>query len=149
MRVSWPGVITSFSIAPANVYEFWMVPEVVEGTSGILVGDRNYHSPRTAQELREGVLELVARYASRSKDPNPSRSAFLSKLRYRIDTVLGQLTERYTIKRLCAKDLWHLTSKLGTALCNRLGSSNENLHIGLEAAPIGSLASTHRWGTGC
>lgn len=36
----------------------------------------------------------------------------MSKLRYRIDTVFGQLTERYTIKRLWAKDLWHLTSRL-------------------------------------
>lgn len=111
-RVCWPGVITSFSIAPANVHELWVLSDLVEGTSGIVVGDRNYHSPKTARELREGDLELVAPYSSKSKDPNPRRSAFLSKLRYRIDTVFGQLTERYTIKRLWARDLWHLTSRL-------------------------------------
>lgn len=112
VRVCWPGVITSFSLAPANVHELRVVPEIVEGTSGIVVGDRNYHSPHTAQELREGSLELVAPYASRSKDPNPRRSAFLSKLSYRIDTVFGQLTERYTIKRLWARDFWHLASRV-------------------------------------
>ncbi len=104
MRVSWPGVITNFSIAPANVHELWVAPEIVEGTSGIVVGDRNYHSPKTVQELRAGGLELVAPYASRSKDPNPRKSAFLSKLRYRIDTVFSQLTGRYTIKQLWARD---------------------------------------------
>lgn len=112
VRVCWPGVITSFSIAPANVHELQVLPEIVEGTSGIVVGDRNYHSPRTAQELCRGGLELMAPYSSKSKDPTPRRSAFLSKLRYRIDTVFGQLTERYTIKRLWARDFWHLASRL-------------------------------------
>jgi IS5 family transposase len=112
VRVSWPGVITSFSIAPANVHELWVLEDLVEGTSGIVVGDRNYHSPRIAQELRVGDLELGAPYSTKSKDPHPRRSAFLSKLRYRIDTVFGQLTERYTIKRMWARDFWHLWSRL-------------------------------------
>lgn len=53
-----------------------------------------------AQELRLGALELVTPYVSKSKDSNPRNSAFLSKLRYRMHTVFGQLTECYTIKRL-------------------------------------------------
>jgi hypothetical protein len=41
-RVCWPGVITRFSVAPANAHELSVLPE---RTSGLLVGDRNYHSP--------------------------------------------------------------------------------------------------------
>jgi len=36
----------------------------------------------------------------------------LSRFRYRIDTVFSQLTERFSIKRVWAKDLWHLTARL-------------------------------------
>jgi hypothetical protein len=80
-RVCWPGVITRFSIAPANVHELSVVPELAERTLGLLVGDRNYHSPKTTEELAGMGVELLAPYASKKRDPNPKRSAFLSGLR--------------------------------------------------------------------
>ena len=33
-------------------------------------------------------------------------------MRYRIDTVFGQLTDRCGIKRVWARDLWHLRNRL-------------------------------------
>ena len=36
----------------------------------------------------------------------------LSRFRYRIDTVFSQLTERYSVKRVWARDLRHLASRL-------------------------------------
>ena len=89
-----------------------MLPEIVEGTRGLIVGDRNYHSPKTGEELAGMGVELLAPYSSKKRDPAPERSAFLSGLRYRIDTVFSQLTERYSVKRVWARDLWHLTSRL-------------------------------------
>jgi hypothetical protein len=112
LRVCWPGLITRFSVAPANAHELSVVPEIVEGTSGLLVGDRNYHSPRTSQQLARMGVELLAPYSSKKRDPSPKKSALLSRLRYRIDTVFSQLTERYSIKRVWARDLWHLASRL-------------------------------------
>jgi len=113
LRVAWPGVITRLSVAPANAHKLAVVPELVEFTSGIVVGDRNYHSPKTKEELAGMGVELLAPYSSKKKrDPHPKRSAFLSRLRYRIDTVFSQLTERYSIKRVWARDLWHLASRL-------------------------------------
>jgi hypothetical protein len=112
-RVCWPGVITRFSVAPANAHELCVLPEIAEGTSGLLVGDRNYHSPKTKEDLlAEMGIELVAPYSSKKRDPTPRKSAFLSRFRYRIDTVFSQLVERYCVKRVWARDLWHLTSRL-------------------------------------
>jgi len=111
-RVCWPGVITRFSVAPANAHELSVLPELAERTFGVLVGDRNYHSPKTKEELAQMGIELLAPYPSKKLDPNPKRSAFLSRLRYRIDTVFSQLTGRYSIKRVWARDLWHLASRL-------------------------------------
>jgi hypothetical protein len=111
-RVCWPGVITRFSVAPANAHELSVVPEITEGTSGVLIGDRNYHSPKTKEELATMGIELVALYSSKKRDPAPRKSASLSRLRYRIDTVFSQLVERYSVKRVWARDLWHLRSRL-------------------------------------
>ena len=114
VRVCWPGVITRFSVAPANAHELSVLPELAEFTSGIVVGDRNYHSPKTREELAQSMgVELLVPYSSKKRDPAPRRrSALLSGFRYRIDTVFSQLTERYSIKRVWARDLWHLTSRL-------------------------------------
>ncbi len=111
-RVCWPGVITRLSVAPANTHELRVLPELTERTSGLIVGDRNYHSPKTKEELATMDIELLAPYSSKKKDPTPKRSALLSRLRYRIDTVFSQLTGRYSIKRVWARDTWHLASRL-------------------------------------
>jgi len=111
-RVCWPGVITRLSVAPANAHELRVLPELVEFTSGLLVGDRNYHSPKTKEELATMGIELLAPYSSKKLDPNLKRSGFLSRLRYRIDTVFSQLVGRYSVKRVWARDTWHLASRL-------------------------------------
>jgi Transposase DDE domain len=112
VRVCWPGVITRFSVAPANAHELCVLPELAETTSGLIVGDRNYHSPKSKEELAAMGVELLAPYSSKKLDPNPKRSTFRSRLRYRIDTVFSQLTGRYSMKRVWAKDLWYLASRL-------------------------------------
>jgi hypothetical protein len=112
IRVCWPGVISRISVAPANAHELSVLPEIVEGTSGLIIAERNYHSPKTKQELAGIGVELVAPYFSKKRDPTPKKSALLSRLRYRIDTVFSQLTERYSLKKVWARDLWHLTSRL-------------------------------------
>ena len=112
MRVCWPGLITRLSVAPANAHELSVLPELAEFTSGIVVGDRNYHSPKTKEELASMAVELLAPYSSKKRDPTPRRSALLSRFRYRIDTVFSQLVERYSIKRVWARDMWHLASRL-------------------------------------
>src|SRR5215207_1946702 len=112
VRICWPGVITRISVAPANANELSVVPELVEHTWGVVVGDRNYHAPALREELAGPSVELAAPYRTKKRDPDPERSALLSRLRYRIDTVFSQLTERYGVKRVWARDLWHLASGL-------------------------------------
>jgi hypothetical protein len=112
VRLEWPGVITRFCVAPANEHELAALPGLAEQTQGTLVGDRNYWSPTTAAEWQPLGVELLAPYRSAKRDPHPRWSRQLSRVRYRIDTVFGQLVERCTVKRVWARDLWHLGSRL-------------------------------------
>jgi hypothetical protein len=112
VRCCWPGVITHFDIAPANISEPAVVPELVDGTQGLLLGDRNYWNPVLKEELEQGALQLEAPFRRATTDPWPKRSAVISRIRYRIDTTFGQLVDRYQIKRVWAKDSWHLHSRI-------------------------------------
>ena len=112
VRLEWPGVITRFCVAAANVHELAVVPALAEQTAGTLVGDRNYWSPATTADWQQHGVDLLAPYRSAKRDPHPRWSAQLSRVRYRIDTVFGQLVDRCSVKRVWARDLWHLSSRL-------------------------------------
>ena len=89
----------------ANAHELSVVPQIAEGTSGVLIGNRNYHSPKTKEEVAPMSVELLAPYSFKERDPALRRSAFLNRLRYRIDMGFSQLVERYSVKRVWARDL--------------------------------------------
>ena len=44
------------------------------------------------------------------------QSSVLGQVRYRIDTVFGQLTDRCLLKRVWARDLWHLRNRVLRAI---------------------------------
>jgi hypothetical protein len=112
VRVCWPGLISRIVLAPANVWEPAVVPVLAEHTGGLLLGDRNYAAPRIADEVARQAVRLLAPPRHKRRDPHPSWSLVLSHVRYRIDTVFGQLSERYHAKRVWARDAWHLGSRL-------------------------------------
>jgi Transposase DDE domain len=112
LRTSRDGVILACQLAPARASEKAVLPELdlLSGTVGI--GDRGYWDPKLRERLAADGVQLLAPYQHKSKDPNPARSARLASVRYRIETVNGQLAERYRIKRTWARDLWHLCHRV-------------------------------------
>ena len=104
LRLNWPGLITGFGLAPANVHDLAMVPELAKDAQGVLLGDRSYWSPSLAEELRGQGLTLLAPFKSKKKDPSPQKSYQLSRPRYRIETVFSQLVERFQAKQVWARD---------------------------------------------
>jgi hypothetical protein len=111
-RLCWPGVISRFVLAPANIHELAALPTLTNRTTGLVLGDRNYHAPQVAEELGRQGVALVAPFRWARRDPAPERAAVISRFRYRIDTVFGQLVERYHAKKVWARDAWHLWSRL-------------------------------------
>jgi hypothetical protein len=110
LRIAWPGVIVAFDLAPANASDLAVAPLLLAGARGWALGDRAYWSPRLRLELlREGV-SLVAPFqtAKYEKVPWPR---WLVQRRRRVETVLGQLVDRYRGKRTWARDRWHLASR--------------------------------------
>jgi hypothetical protein len=110
LRVCWPGVICGLSLAPADAHELLVAEELLEGAKGWALGDRNYWSPQLTERLGERGLDLLAPCKSKKREKEPW-PRWLTQKRRRIETVAGQLVERYRAKKVWARDRWHLTSR--------------------------------------
>ena len=115
LRITWPGVITAVELTPANVSDLAAAPEVLAGAAGWALGDRNYWSPALAAERKPHGLLLLAPFKTVRHEKQPWPRWLVQtrqrQTRQRIETVLGQLAERYHAKRVWARDRWHLTSR--------------------------------------
>jgi hypothetical protein len=129
LRVTWPGVITAAALAPANDADQAVAPQLLAGQEGWALGDSGYWSPTLRAELAAAGLDLIASPRGRGA---PRWPAWLVQARRRIETVLGQLTERYTAKRVRARDPWHLAARwlrklvshtMAVLLCQQAGLS--------------------------
>jgi len=110
VRLAWPGVIVGCTVAPANLSDMEGAAELLEGVSGFTLGDRAYWNPEAFESWKQHGLWLLAPYKSAKREPAPFPFR-LKQVRYRIETVFGQLVERYQAKRVWARDLWHFTSR--------------------------------------
>src|SRR3954464_3571860 len=129
LRVTWPGVITAATLAPANEADLAVAPQLLAGLAGWALGDKGYWSRSLRAELAPAGLDLIA--PPRGKSAGARRwPVRLVQTRRRIETVLGQLAERYHAKRVRARDEWHLVARwlrklashtLAVLLCQQAG----------------------------
>lgn len=112
LRVAWPGVIVGVELAPASAHETQLVPELTTQAQGWLLGDRNYWSPPLQEALRRRNLVLLAPFKQRKGDERHPWPRWLTQKRRRIETVLSQLVQRFKVRAVWARDLWHLSSRL-------------------------------------
>ena len=111
LRICWPGMVAAQQMAAANVHDLELVPELVEGAAGQVIGDRNYWDPKLTAALAPAGIALEAPFKMRAADPAPQRSQVLDRVRWRIETVAAQFVTRFHLKRTWARDAWHLTSR--------------------------------------
>lgn len=116
-RLTWPGFISEVALTPANQSEQSVLTHLAHTAPAgcALFGDRNYCSPELKARLAADNQRLLTPPARQAKhDPEAVRGKkwIFSDLRYRIDTVFGQMTDRFGIKCVRARDLWHLTSRV-------------------------------------
>jgi len=120
------GVLTGATFTAANIDERDVCPELVEEIKGFLLGDKGYIRPELQSRLKMHGLYLQTPMRDNMKDDRPK--SFLKWIvgsRRLIETVIGQLTERFKIEKVRARDLWHQFSRfwrklLAHTVCIRL-----------------------------
>lgn len=110
--VSFDGVICGYALAAANVDERDVLPEMAVGLHGLMIGDKGYIRPSLKQELAQQGIDLQTPLRKNMRDLRSQ--VFVDQLmssRRLVETVIGQLSERFHIEKVRARDNWHLANR--------------------------------------
>lgn len=111
--INLSGMITAYTYAPAHCDERDVAPEITQNIYGLLVGDKGYLRPQLKQYYEYQGLDLQTPFRKNMRDSRPKEAMrILMKARRKIETVISQLTDRFHIQKVRAKDLWHLTHRI-------------------------------------
>ena len=107
------GVITGMIVMAAHQDEAQGVYECLTRQRGMLEGDKGFIRPRWREDLERWGLHLQPPWRRNMKETCPVEAVkALNRDRRLVETVISQLTERFHIQRIRARDLWHLTVRV-------------------------------------
>lgn len=111
--VTQDGAFKGFELTAANIDERDIVPEITAKLTGDLIADKGLIRPQLKDELRAQGLHLHTPLRKNMRDNRPKALVSqIMNIRRKVETVIGQLVERFNIQRIKAKDLWHLNVKI-------------------------------------
>jgi hypothetical protein len=117
LKITDLGIIRNFILAPANEHDIRYAEPLIAGDdSGWVLGDKGYRSKDLRQSLweqRKLYFHTSVRRIDKKDSVLPLQTIrTLTSKRRLIETVAGQLEQRFGIKTTFARDLWHLMNRI-------------------------------------
>lgn len=107
------GVITAATLTAANIDERDVCPELMTKLRGLALGDKGYIRPSLQKDLATQGLYLQTPLRENMEDDRPKWYVkWMISTRRLIETVIGQLTDRFNIEKVRARDVWHQGSRI-------------------------------------
>ncbi len=79
-----------------------------------MLGDKGLIRPSLNEMLAKQNLNLQTPLRQNMKDDRPKELvSLMMNMRRVVETMIGQLVDRFNIQSIKAKDLWHLSAKIG------------------------------------
>jgi len=131
--ISACGVITAATFTAANIDERDVCPELTSRIRGFLLGDKGFIRPILKKELALEGLYLQTPIRENMEESRPARFLkWMMSTRRLVETVIGQLTERFHIEKIRARNLWHQASRFWRKLLAHTVCVKINLSLGNE-----------------
>ena len=87
------------------------------GITGLVIADKGYLGSDLQRDLLNWGINLQTAKRSNMKDHRDRDWVkLLVKTRRLVETAIGQLSERFNLQAIKARDLWHLTSRINRKL---------------------------------
>lgn len=138
--ISFDGVVAACTVTAANVDERQAMWDVVDELAGYLLGDKGYLGRFFASLLQEQGLVLLT--PVRKNMPQPTSMPWtevMGRVRRRIETVIGQLTERFHLGKVRARDRWHLTARVNRKLLAHTVARYVMRQVGIDSMRMDEL----------
>lgn len=108
------GIITAITVTQANIDERESLWDLVDGIHGTIIADKGLIGVDYKNELYQftGInLQTAVRSNMEEKRSKNFLKWLVSKRRL-VETVIGQLTDRFQIEKIRARKLWYLTNRI-------------------------------------
>jgi Transposase DDE domain len=108
------GVITEITVTPAVVDERDSLWDLIDEVHGMIIADKGLIGADYQNELRQYAgIDLQTAVRSNMKETRSEKFVgWLKSTRRLVETVIGQLTERFHIEKMRARKLWYLTNRI-------------------------------------
>ena len=108
------GIITEITATRANIDERESLWDLLGGIHGMVIADKGLIGADYQNELLRCAninLQTAVR-SNMEENRSPKFLKWLVSTRRLIETVIGQLTERFKIEKVRARKLWYLTNRI-------------------------------------
>lgn len=133
------GIITDFSLTAANIDERETAHDFIGKIKGFLLGDKGFiMREEMEEEFQKAGIQVETPLKKNMLDTRDKSFVWkIKKKRRLVETVIGQLAERFHMERTKARDLWHLTNRLtrkilSHTLCAYLNLKEGNMPLQFE-----------------
>lgn len=140
LLVDSKGVITGITVTAANVDERHSLQDLTDSIHGLLIGDKAYIHLSLKEQLLNQHIDLQTPLRSNMNDSRPQ--PFVRQLisfRRLIETVIAQLSLRFNIQKVWARDLYHLTNRIVRKLLSHTLAVSFNCSIGYQPLQLESI----------
>jgi hypothetical protein len=135
------GMLSGFTLTPANGSEREALISMSEQLhGGMVLGDRGFIGVFVKQSLKDRGLDLQTNLRANMVETRPKKFLkWLTATRRLVETVIGQLTERFAINAIRVKDFLHLQSRIARKLLSHSISTLIAKNLGLVPTQLDSL----------
>lgn len=134
------GVAVGLTVTAANVDERDAAYDVLRASEGLVLGDKGYIRPQFKADCEALGIDLQTPVRQNMKERRPRWwLKLLQRVRKRIETVIGQLEQRFGLAKTRARDAWHLTNQVTRKLLAHTVGVWLNLRQGREPLDLDGL----------
>lgn len=114
LLINSEGVITGATVTPANIDERESLWDLVDGIKGTIIADKGLIGSDYKKELFQytGIDLQTAVRSNMAENRSKEFIKLLVSTRRLVETVIGQLTDRFQIEKVRARKLWYLTNRI-------------------------------------
>ncbi|KTD72641.1 transposase (DDE domain) [Legionella tucsonensis] len=114
LLINSEGIITGITLSQAHVDERESLWDLVDGIHGMLIADKGLIGADFRNELREySGIDLQTAVRSNMEEKRAKNFIkWLTSTRRLVETVIGQLADRFQIEKVRARKLWYLTNRI-------------------------------------
>lgn len=137
------GSLSGFSLTPANAGERETLLANSAGIAGLMLADKGFISQPLKEKLGLQGIQLQTPLRNNMTDGrNPAFIRWIISTRRLVETVIGQLTERFRINAIKVKDFWHLQARIARKLLAHSIASTIAKSHGFRPTQLDALLTT-------